>query len=142
MTMPAVFARTVQQSQTWLKELIDGTVITDEHKAFAALRAVLHHLRDRLIVQEAAHLGAQLPTLIRGAYYEGWRPNETPSKDRTAEAFIAAVREELSGHPEIDPETATRAVFALLSREIAAGEIEDVRRMLPEKVREMWPQAA
>ncbi|NBC33151.1 MAG: DUF2267 domain-containing protein [Alphaproteobacteria bacterium] len=142
MTMPSVFARTVQQSQTWLKELIDGTVITDETKAFAALRAVLHHLRDRLIVQEAAQLGAQLPTLIRGVYYEGWRPNETPNKDRTADAFIAAVREELSGHPEIDPEIAVRAVFALLNREISQGEIEDVRQMLPEKVRELWPKAA
>lgn len=142
MTMPSVFARTVQQSQTWLKELIDGTVLTDEHKALTALRAVLHHLRDRLVVQEAAQLGGQLPTLIRGIYYEGWRPNETPNRDRTAEAFIAAVQVELSGHPEIDPETATRAVFALLNREISPGEVEDVRQMLPEKVRELWPQAA
>jgi len=43
----------------------------DRHHADVALSAVLHALRDRLTVSEAAQLGAQLPMLVRGFYYEG-----------------------------------------------------------------------
>jgi len=37
----------------------------------------LHALSDRLTVQEVAQLGAPIPMLIRGFYYEGWVPSET-----------------------------------------------------------------
>ncbi|MFI8891646.1 DUF2267 domain-containing protein [Streptomyces paradoxus] len=35
---------------------------------------MLHPLRDRLPVETAVQFGAQLPTLVRGVYYDGWRP--------------------------------------------------------------------
>ena len=35
---------------------------------------MLHAVRDRLQVNDAVSLGAQLPELLRGAYYEQWRP--------------------------------------------------------------------
>jgi uncharacterized protein (DUF2267 family) len=41
------------------------------------LRATLHALRDRLIIDEVAQLSAQLPMLIRGLYYKGWDPTKT-----------------------------------------------------------------
>lgn len=140
--VPSVFAQTIQETQIWLKEIIDGGALTDEHRAYAALRAVLHHLRDRLPVDEAADLGAQLPMLVRGIYYEGWDPSGTPTKDRKREDFIMAVRENLSGHPEIDPETAIRQVFGVLSRHVTAGEIRDVISDLPQDIRTLWPQQA
>ena len=37
----------------------------------------------------AASPGAQLPLLIRGVYYEGWRPAETPTKERQPAEFAA-----------------------------------------------------
>jgi uncharacterized protein (DUF2267 family) len=60
-------------------------------QSYAALRGVLHALRDRLSVDETAQLGAQLPTLIRGVYYDGWKPAETPVLAHT-------VLEVLKGH--------------------------------------------
>jgi len=36
------------------------------------LGAVLHALRDRLQIGLAVHLGAQLPLLVRGLYYDQW----------------------------------------------------------------------
>jgi uncharacterized protein (DUF2267 family) len=40
------------------------------------LGAVLHALRDRPQIGLAVHLGAQLPLLVRGLYYDQWRPSE------------------------------------------------------------------
>jgi uncharacterized protein (DUF2267 family) len=61
----------------------------NRHKAYLALRATLHALRDRLTVEEVAQLGAQLPTLIRGFYYEGWDPTGKPLRVRHKEQFLA-----------------------------------------------------
>jgi anti-anti-sigma factor len=54
----------------------------DRHLAYHALRTVLQALRDWLPVDEAAALGAQLPLLIRGFYYEHWHPHGKPVKGR------------------------------------------------------------
>ena len=66
-----VFDRTVQAANLWLKELMDALGWDDRHKAYQGLRTTLHALRDRLTLEEMAQLGAQVPLLIRGVYYEG-----------------------------------------------------------------------
>jgi len=99
----------------------------------------LHALRDRLTVDEVAQLGAQLPILVRGLYYDQWHPAGKPERLRHKEEFLAAVAEELDDIGPINPERATRAVFAVLEHHIAPGEIEDVMGMLPARLRELWP---
>ena len=74
MTGLEVFDTTLQKTNEWLDEIMDELALQDRHTAYVALRGTLHALRDRLPVQEAVHLGAQLPILVRGFYYEGWRP--------------------------------------------------------------------
>ncbi len=69
-----VFDTTVQKTNIWLNDLMKVLGWQDRHKAYLALRATLHALRDRLTVDEVAHFGAQLPMLMRGFYYEGWDP--------------------------------------------------------------------
>jgi uncharacterized protein (DUF2267 family) len=103
------------------------------------LRATLHALRDRLTVDEVAQLGAQLPMLIRGFYYEGWDPTGKPLKVRHVEEFLTLIDEELRNTDAVDPERAARAVFALLAARIADGEIQDVKHMLPGNIRDLWP---
>lgn len=46
----------------------------DRQVAWHLLGAVLRAMRDRIPLGLAAHLGAQLPLLVRGAYYDRWRP--------------------------------------------------------------------
>src|SRR5579875_2072450 len=134
-----VIDTTVQKTYTWLKEIAETLGTTDRHRAYRALRAVLHALRDRLPVDEAAQLGAQLPMLVRGIYYEGWDPSHKPLKERHKEEFLAHIRQELRGEPEPDTERIARAVFAVLARRVTEGEIEDVKHLLPAEIRELWP---
>lgn len=134
-----VFDSTYQKTYIWLNELCEAGGFPSRAQAYSAMRAVLHALRDRLTINEGADLAAQLPMLIRGVYYEGWRPAKVPHRERTEQQFVEHVKSELRSNTEIDPEKAVEAVFFLLERKITAGEIEDVRHMLPEPIRELWP---
>ncbi len=135
----AVFDDTVQKTNLWLKEIREELNLESAEDAYRALRAVLHTLRDRLIIEEAADLGAQLPMLLRGVYFEGWRPAGKPLKDRHLAAFLAHVSSQYVGPSPVDPERITRGVFAVLSRHLSAGQIDDIRQGLPAQIRTLWP---
>lgn len=134
-----VFDTTIQKTNIWLDDLMAIGDLPDRHSAYSALRATLHALRDRLGVDEVAQLGAQLPMLIRGFYYEGWDPSGKPLRLRHREAFLARIEQELQGNGSVDAEWASRAVFSVLERRVSAGEIEDVKYLLPRDVRDLWP---
>ncbi|RKZ33892.1 MAG: hypothetical protein DRQ37_08340, partial [Gammaproteobacteria bacterium] len=92
MTGLRVFDETVHATNTWLHEITSRLGWDDRRKGYRALRASLHALRDRMPVTEAAHISAQLPLLLRGTFYEGWRPSATPTKARTVEASLSGLR--------------------------------------------------
>jgi uncharacterized protein (DUF2267 family) len=133
------FDTTVHKTNTWLKEVMNELGWDNEQKAYLALRATLHALRDRLTVDEVAQLGAQLPMLMRGLYYEGWDPTGKPVKERHRSQFLERVMRPFQADESVDPERVTRAVFAVLSRRVTSGEIEDVKHVLPAEIRELWP---
>ena len=86
---------TVQETNVWLKAIDEQLVLENRHHAYNALRAVLHALRDRLQPEAAVKLGAQLPIMVRGIYYEGWHMAATPTKERHLEEFAAHILKEL-----------------------------------------------
>ena len=133
--------RALQKTYHWLDELGSELGWDDRLHCYAALRAVLHALRDRLGVDEAADLAAQLPLLVRGIYYEGWNPSGTPQRIRHKEEFLEPIRKALAGETGSEPEEAARAVFALLARHLSAGEMLDVVGVLPAEIRELFPPA-
>lgn len=132
--------RTIHATNNWLSEIADEMEHPDAQLAYHALRGVLFATRDRLTVEEAMDLAAQLPALVRGVYFEGYKPSDKPLTYRDRDTFLERVNEELQVTNGENPEAATRAVFAVLNRHISPGEIEDVRRMLPEKIRTLWPE--
>ena len=138
MTIPAPIAHTVQQTQEWLKELRDNADLADEAEALGVLRSVLHQLRDRLTPDEAVELGAQLPIIVRGIYYEGWRPKRTPEKVRSKQKFLDEITIKLLPR-RVAPEVAVRDVFALIAHHCDPGEIADVIDQLPSDIKELWP---
>ncbi len=136
------FGRTVQKTNEWIGELRGDLGWDDQHQAYIAFKAVLHALRDRLTPEEAVELGAQLPMLVRGFYYEGWRPAGKPAKERHVDEFLAHVERELPRRDDVDVEVLVRAVFRLLDHRITAGEIEDVKGILPRRLKALWPEYA
>jgi len=133
----AVFDDTLHKTNIWLKEIMDD-LGPDRQRAYHALRAVMHTLRDRLTVDEATDLGAQLPMLVRGIYYEGWHPPGKPA-ERKRDEFIAQVDDRLQDIGPINPEDAIRTVFKVVDRHVTAGEIEDVKNALRKDMRDLWP---
>jgi len=134
-TLP-VFEQTLQKTNDWIDAVAASLHAEDRHRAYQALRATLHALRDRIGPNEAAQFGAQLPLLLRGAYSEGWHPAGKPLKERQREQFLDHIRDEISVG---DAEDTARAVFEVISSLISAGEVEDIVWMLPEGVRDLWP---
>jgi uncharacterized protein (DUF2267 family) len=133
-----VFDRTLQITNTWLG-VIEETLGPDRHVAWHVLGAVLRTLRDRLPIELAAHLGAQLPLLVRGAYYDHFRPGHGPAKIYTEDEFLSYVSNDLGGVRPVNVRKAVRSVFAVLNRHVTPEQLEKVIRSLPEHVRAMWP---
>ncbi len=130
---------TVQLTHIWINDLDARLGWNNKHRSYRLLRTVLQAVRDWLPVNDAVGLGAQLPALLRGVYYEHWRPTATPVKHRSKADFIARVADAFANDPILSTSEAVTAVFELLSRKVAAGEIEDVRHELPADIRALWP---
>ena len=91
----------------------------------------MHALQDRLPINQSADFAAQLPQLLRGAYYEQWRPSAARIKHQSKADFIARIVDSFKADPLAHPAQAVIAVFELLSEKITPGEIKDVRHALP-----------
>ena len=134
-----VFDKTAQTTHLWLNEIGEETGL-DDQQSWRVINAVLHALRDRLPIELAAHLGSQLPLLVRGAYYDQFRPSELPKRVRSLDEFLQMIAAELTFGRPADTKDAARAVFKVLSRHLSAGQIDKVREALPEEVRMIWSE--
>ncbi|HOF42625.1 MAG TPA: DUF2267 domain-containing protein [Candidatus Moranbacteria bacterium] len=133
MPKKGVFDSTIQKSNLLLKDIENEFEwLGSRNRAYSLLKAVIQTVRDRLTVEEAADFGAQLPMLIRGAYYEGWKPSKMPVKFNRAE-FIGEVERKFPSDPDISTEKTIRGVFKILGKHIAKNEIRDIENMLPKE---------
>lgn len=141
--MPAagldVFDHTLQLTHIWLDDLMHFLGWSDRQRAYHALRAVLHGLRDHLPVNNAAHLSAQLPLLLRGVFFEGWSPANPSLKERTEHQFLAHVNEAFLFDVEADGRQIVTAVCRVLSKHVTPGEVDKIRHVLPAGIRKLWP---
>lgn len=133
-----VFDSTVQETNRWLGLLLQKIGGDDRHRAYVILRATLHALRDRLGIHSAAHFAAQLPMLLRGLFYEGWRPSDHPSKERHIPDFLDSFRAHLPSGTVADAEKSVRAVFSVIWEMIDPGEVQKIMEVLPRDLRDLW----
>jgi uncharacterized protein (DUF2267 family) len=134
-----VFDKTLHTTNQWLDE-ISAEIGPDRHLAWHVLGAVLRSIRDELLVDQAAHLAAQLPLLVRGAYFDQYRPAAQPFSTRSQDEFTARIREELAGSRPVRPDLAATAVMRTLNRHLTDGQIRKARDALPKGVRALWPE--
>lgn len=135
MAEPSIIDRSAEKAHAWLNDLAEQLGTDDHRQAYRVLRAYLHALRDRLPVDEAAQLAAQLPMLIRGIYYDGWNPSSTPVHYRGLADFLDRIAADASLEGETAASYAVSAMAVVLRRHISPGEIDDVRATLPEELR-------
>lgn len=131
------FEATFHKTNVMIRAVEERFGWEDRAKAYAVLRAVLHTLRDRLTVDNVAHLAAQLPMLVRGFYYEGWVPAHAPQKMNAAE-FIGEVER------QIDPlsfgqatEEVIRGVVAIIQDYTDPDEVRKLKATLPKDIQSL-----
>jgi uncharacterized protein (DUF2267 family) len=136
-----VIDRSVEQTHIWVDDVADEFGTDDHQLAYRILRAFLHAVRDRITVEESAQLAAQLPTLVRGIYYEGWRPSATPLGYRDRETFLRKIADEALLAGPTEASYAVTAAAAVLRSHVSRGEVEDVVAILPAEIRQLLAEA-
>jgi uncharacterized protein (DUF2267 family) len=138
-TRVAAFDRSVEKAYEWVDQLsYELGTPGERHYSYQVLRAVLHTLRDRRPVDAAVHLDAQLSPLVRGVYYENWRPTATPrTYHRAVDSLdLVAALAHLTG--ETQASFAVAATCRLLRRHLTPGELTHVRAALPADISDLF----
>jgi uncharacterized protein (DUF2267 family) len=129
--------RTVEATNHWLGDLASELGTDDRRHAYQVLRAVFHALRDRMGTNESAQLAAQLPLLLRGTYYENWRPGATPQRYHDVDTFLRRIGDEAHLAGETEASFAAAAAWRVLGLHVSEGELDDVLAVLPAPVRDL-----
>jgi uncharacterized protein (DUF2267 family) len=134
-TEVTLFEESTQKTRLWLDELAEELGRPgDQRYAMRVLRGFLHTLRDRLPVPETAHLAAQLPELLRGVFYEGWRPTTLPQRYHDLDTFLVRVVDQGQLAGETEAAYAAEAAARVMRRHVGAGEMNKVRAVLPHDI--------
>jgi uncharacterized protein (DUF2267 family) len=142
-TRIAVIDHSAQQAHIWVNDVAEQLATEDLHEAYRVLRAFLHGVRDHLPVNEVAQLAAQLPTLIRGVFYEGWEPSRTPDHARDLDSFLRRVSAEARLAGETQASFAAVAAARVLESHVSPGEFRSVLHTLPRDMRRLLdPESA
>ena len=116
---PSIVERSAEAAHVWYRDAATELGTDDMHYAARALRA-------------------QLPTLIRGIYYEQWKPGGTKHLAHDIDVFLEHVAVEGRMAGETEASLAVAAVARVLHRHVSEGELTDVLAILPAKLRPLF----
>lgn len=122
-----------QSARAWLSTIGQHLGTEDRNFTFRVVKAWLQLVRDRLTVDNAVHLAAQLPELLRGVYYEGWVPSRVPLRygaEEFARSFAHAANISSSDVPRV-----ARAVSEGLNTLFSPGQLDHVLTLMPTGLR-------
>jgi len=136
------FEKYARSGQAFVKKV--ATELGDEKDISAAgviLRATLHVLRDQSTAEESVQFISQLPMFIKAIYIDGWKVSGKKAKVRHLDDFVEEVHKQCraAGHDDFTSQEgcylAIHAVFRVIKEFVSEGEIEDLRRTLPEELK-------
>ncbi len=132
----------LSDTYAFLETVRQGLPFDDEpttQDAYHAARAVLQTLRERLPVDLCAALSSQLPVVVRGMYFEGFRPADQPADYRDLASWSAKVYDRiLLQNADFSAQDATKAVFTALNDKVDRGVAGKIFNALPHDVRDLW----
>jgi uncharacterized protein (DUF2267 family) len=138
MSIQINFDKHCKEGNEWLLEIGDRAGFPDRTDwSYGCLRAVLHTLRDRTTIEEVFQLSAQLPVLIRGILFEGYKPSGKPEK-LNAEEFMSRIKKDLGNANPISANDAFRVIIELLYDRTTTGEMDDIRGQMPKAIQQIW----
>lgn len=129
----------LQETNLIINGLAEELGWTDRKKqAYSLMRTVLHAFRDRLSVDEAANFGAQLPLVVRGVYYDGWKPESAPQKMNRQE-LIDRVDQQFQYDTELPTEDLIEAAMRHVALRLDPLMMDNLAKNLPEDVATLLP---
>ncbi len=132
------FRSVVPEAEEWIDDLKQRLGWQDRDRVYRALLATLHALRDSLPRDAVVYVGAQLPHLLRGLYYDGWHPGTHPAC-RSRSAFLERIHEGVHRDPGIDADAVAHAAFAMIAARFPPAELEAAKAATPAFLHSLWP---
>lgn len=132
------FEKHCNEANSWLLDIADNIDHPGRTEwAYGCLKAVLHTMRDRTTIEEVFHFSAQLPIVIRGIYFEGYKPTGKPKK-MNAKELMQNIKAGLGPGNLVTAEEAFRVVLELLYEKTSTGEMDDIRGGMPKSIQKIW----
>ncbi len=127
-------------TETFYRRVLEESGTADREKVKRATAAVLQALRDRLTLEEADQVLAQLPRPLKTVWLTGAVAGRQPIKMHRREFYERVKRE--AGLASIrEARWVIVAVFGALKGQLSPGEAEDVLAQLPKDLKEVWEEA-
>ncbi|HEV3157601.1 MAG TPA: DUF2267 domain-containing protein [Candidatus Baltobacteraceae bacterium] len=137
-----LFEPAITDANAWLDDICLELGWADRFLALRALRSSLQALRDRLSPEQNAQLAAQLPTMIRGIYYEAWQPKHADFPVRNLDTYLDSIAWNFrSDEDDFEIRDVVCAVYRVLARRITPGERQKLLANLPSPLLSLWEQA-
>lgn len=127
-------------TQRFYRNVMETLGDRDREAVKRATAAVFHSLRDRLTVEEADQVVAQLPAELKNVWHQGEAPGRRPLK-LGREEFYERVRRDSGAASRQEARRMTVAVFAGLKEQLSPGEADDVFAQLPRDLKDVWADA-
>ena len=133
--------RSVQTTIEWLREIQEELMWPSEERVYAATKAMLNTLRDRMTFDEIFHLTAQFPLLLKGVFFDGYDPTGKPINVDRRDQFFDLVQERFEKRSGLNGEEITRAVLKVLYKKVGSGEMDDIKDNMPKDIQGLFTAA-
>ncbi len=125
----------MQKTNELLHKIDEKIGWKDMDKTYSATRAVLQATRDRLQPDEVADFASQLPMIMTGMVYEGYKPSDKPLQMKR-EGYLAKISELMTDQAD-DPEKIVHAVMSTISDKVSPGEMNHIIANMPKDMQLM-----